>query len=1078
MIQKFQEQLELVQSFPTSGARAVAFFSTLSNDFLAVAQLAEDIPGGLVGMNEGNSDVNLVIWRAEHSQPFEEWQHLHVPGGEDVEYFSIDGRHFLATASIRSGRGPYNYSASSVIYELLSDTFVELQTIPTFGAKQWRYFSIGKRHFLALAQGLKIPGLNSSSPSDSTIFEWDGTAFKPFQTVNSAWGYNWLFFELSGMQYLAYADFREPSILMRWDGVRFVHFQTFAAKGGRAFCFFEAESKAYLALADIEGRSLLYQWIDQEFREHQDLTGPGAREFALVEREGETYLILVKFIQGSPKAPKTELESVIYRMENGYLKEDSCFTTHGATDVMAIPRGTETFLFVCESLTEDVRFRTDSKLYRFRPRNSSEQMSELRSAGEQSSEFLDLYTAYTASAQSIGSKLVSLMSQTTSSDPMLVATSGEMIFFPGDNREPSWINYRHNNRGFKELAAISHLGPALASLIQISTVDYRVWRREAENLLSKVSKAQNANSASLWRNKIRVEAFYGREETIAAMNEYACAATVKYLETVLQKPQYLTAEFLRKEYLEAEGTVLNATIPMNAVMIATFFLVGLDISYRMRIWLEHQRINWRRAMVLIVGRQGRETAGVTLSSNSVAQGIMQCSNLQLPVDRIYIAPHGPTVKFDGSETTESLRKYEPTFRSLWNRIYTTVGLGETMFSGYPHYTPQCGSRPIVSQSTIAISEMPQIRDPNDWLTLTTRMRMVLEDPRQLLSGCVTDYAAEQLRRENNDVAKVTVPGLDTYGYAHALAALVDLEVRAPMLRRRSIHEPHASLGVVSERFTHFLAPPKMCPVDDGEIAYYEEGEGDQVNIWVHGLPLDSRSWAAQRSFFATKYRNVYMDLRGYGNSTKFAEGDRDVTQLYCNDLLGLIHHLRLESVNLIGFASAGHVALRFGSQHPERLHKLVVLNASPCFRQRDGWKFGFDKQTIDKFMQAAEQGGIEALTAMVLNPAVVFKDVTADDGAKLEAQFREMSFNAGIDTVLRFFTDISFDDDRDLMPHIRTPTLLISGSNGEEVPGGAGVFLQQAIHNSRLVEIPGADHFLFATRADTVNPLIEGFLSA
>jgi EPTP domain-containing protein len=48
--------LELVQTLATSGARAVAPYWIGGNLYLAVPQLAEDIPGGLVGMNFGDSD--------------------------------------------------------------------------------------------------------------------------------------------------------------------------------------------------------------------------------------------------------------------------------------------------------------------------------------------------------------------------------------------------------------------------------------------------------------------------------------------------------------------------------------------------------------------------------------------------------------------------------------------------------------------------------------------------------------------------------------------------------------------------------------------------------------------------------------------------------------------------------------------------------------------------------------------------------------------------------------------------------------------------------------------------------------
>jgi hypothetical protein len=60
--------------------------------------------------------------------------------------------------------------------------------------------------------------------------------------------------------------------------------------------------------------------------------------------------------------------------------------------------------------------------------------------------------------------------------------------------------------------------------------------------------------------------------------------------------------------------------------------------------------------------------------------------------------------------------------------------------------------------------MPLISGPDDMLAMTTRLRVVIEDPRQLLSGCVTDYAAQQLMAVNNDPAQVIVPGLDNRTY--------------------------------------------------------------------------------------------------------------------------------------------------------------------------------------------------------------------------------------------------------------------------------------------------------------------------
>jgi non-heme chloroperoxidase len=169
--------------------------------------------------------------------------------------------------------------------------------------------------------------------------------------------------------------------------------------------------------------------------------------------------------------------------------------------------------------------------------------------------------------------------------------------------------------------------------------------------------------------------------------------------------------------------------------------------------------------------------------------------------------------------------------------------------------------------------------------------------------------------------------------------------------------------------------PRYLDADDTRLAYYISGRGEEPVVWLHGLPLESRSWSAQRAHFDPLARNIFLDLRGYGASSKLPPDCADVTQLYADDLDRLLTHLDLRNVALIGFASAGHVALRFAAQHPHRLAKLAVINASPRFRRGDDWPWGFDDADIDRFVPIGREGGIEALTDVILEPGTVFHDV-------------------------------------------------------------------------------------------------------
>jgi non-heme chloroperoxidase len=89
-----------------------------------------------------------------------------------------------------------------------------------------------------------------------------------------------------------------------------------------------------------------------------------------------------------------------------------------------------------------------------------------------------------------------------------------------------------------------------------------------------------------------------------------------------------------------------------------------------------------------------------------------------------------------------------------------------------------------------------------------------------------------------------------------------------------------------------------------------------------------------------------------------------------------------------------------------------------------------------------------------------------------------MSRTAGTDTLMGFFEGIARDDDRHLLGSVATPTLAVTSGLGREVPSDVGLYLRGHIAESWLVELPGADHFVFATRPRLVNELLAQFLFA
>ena len=395
----------------------------------------------------------------------------------------------------------------------------------------------------------------------------------------------------------------------------------------------------------------------------------------------------------------------------------------------------------------------------------------------ESPELVDLFATYTARPDSIGAHLAQATARETERDPLLVVTGADLALYPGGGAAPVIEPYRLASRGFKELAGISHLGPALATLARLrelvgdtGTPDNGDdgWRADAARLLDATKAARAASSASLWRDQIAIRAFAGREESIAAMVDYSCLLTERFLQRALDDPAYLTMAAVRRDHLAGPAAHNDLPVPFNKVMIATFYLTGMDIAHRLITWLDAAGIDWERAMVIFAGQSGRPTAGVTQESHSIAGVVRAVSRGQLATERVFMAPHAPVfppydpAKADGSHA----RAMEPGYRRLWAGLRATSELAGGMFEGYPRFAALSAERFTIGPGTASVHAKPAMKGPGDWLALVTRLRVVMEDPTQLLSGAVTDYASSELVAHANDPSAVTVPGLDGEPYPH------------------------------------------------------------------------------------------------------------------------------------------------------------------------------------------------------------------------------------------------------------------------------------------------------------------------
>jgi len=116
---------------------------------------------------------------------------------------------------------------------------------------------------------------------------------------------------------------------------------------------------------------------------------------------------------------------------------------------------------------------------------------------------------------------------------------------------------------------------------------------------------------------------------------------------------------------------------------------------------------------------------------------------------------------------------------------------------------------------------------------------------------------------------------------------------------------------------------KKIQINSEEIAYREEGSGDTVLLFVHGLSSNMEAWSKNIAILKEDHTTIAIDLPGYGKSSKntkhYSMAD------YACFIKEFIRQKELENVSLIGHSMGGQVAIHTVLRHPENFERLILI---------------------------------------------------------------------------------------------------------------------------------------------------------
>ncbi len=116
-----------------------------------------------------------------------------------------------------------------------------------------------------------------------------------------------------------------------------------------------------------------------------------------------------------------------------------------------------------------------------------------------------------------------------------------------------------------------------------------------------------------------------------------------------------------------------------------------------------------------------------------------------------------------------------------------------------------------------------------------------------------------------------------------------------------------------------------------EIYVLKGGSGPPV-LLLHGAPQTHISWRKVAPELAKTHTVIVPDLRGYGDSSKPADGENHVNyskRAMALDQVELMRHYGVDRFPVIGHDRGGRVGHRLALDHPKAVTKLAVLDIVP-----------------------------------------------------------------------------------------------------------------------------------------------------
>jgi len=241
-------------------------------------------------------------------------------------------------------------------------------------------------------------------------------------------------------------------------------------------------------------------------------------------------------------------------------------------------------------------------------------------------------------------------------------------------------------------------------------------------------------------------------------------------------------------------------------------------------------------------------------------------------------------------------------------------------------------------------------------------------------------------------------------------------------------------------------------------------------LYLHGVPTNSDDWLE----FLRRGGGLAPDLPGFGRSGKPGHFDYSIAG-YAAFIAGFLDLLEIERVRMV-VHDWGAVGLAFAQLHPERVERLVIVDAVPLLS-------GYRWHRIARVWRTPVLGELAmgSMSARVLRR--LSSEANAAPGPLPEAMLESIGAHLDHGTqraILRLYRSApsaTLARAGEQLHRLRMPALVVWGERDPYIPGLFADLYAQALGSAELLRLPDAGHWPWLDRPELIDQILT-FLGA